>query len=277
MANEVTITTVDVLIPEIWTPKAYKATEANLVAANAVARFDQDVVSMGDVVHIPLIANLVANDKTAGTDVTYQANTETKFDVTINKHKEATTFIEENAAAKVAYDLMELYSEKTGYAIAKRIDTDVLALTTSFSQIVGTLGVQLTDTNILRAIQYLDDADAPFSDRRFIFAPVTIAGFRQQEKFTNVAWTGTPTASPMKGMIESLYSVPVSQSTNVPTSGGNSQNSLIHKEAIGLAIQKQPKLLIWFNGKSLGTQVTTSTMYGTAALRSTFGVLLNGL
>lgn len=275
MASEVTITSVDVLIPEVWHPKYLKATEANLAATSAVYRLDQDVVEMGDLIHVPLGPTAVANDKTAGSDVTYQQAVLSKYDITINKHKEASELIEDNASAKAKYDLMEMYSSADSYAIAKQIDTDALALTTSFSQTVGTLGVALTDPNLLRAIRYLDDANAPFTDRRFILAPVVIQNFRQLEKFTSVSWTGKAAASPVEGKIDVLYSIPVTMSTNVPTSSSNTQNSLFHKEAIGLAIQKEPKLLFWYNGKSLGTQVTVSTMYGTAALRPLFGVLLN--
>ena len=188
MANEVTITSVDVLIPEIWHAKYLKATEANLAAASAVYRLDQDVVAMGDLIHVPIGPTATANDKTAGSDVTYQQAVLTKFDITINKHKEASELIEDNASAKAKYDLMEWYSDADGYAIAKQIDTDVLALVPSFSQTVGTLGTTLTDPLLLRAIRYLDDANAPFTDRRFILAPVVIQGFRQLRSLP--AWRG---------------------------------------------------------------------------------------
>jgi hypothetical protein len=120
------LTTGDVFIPELWSKELQVATQASLIAGNLVKRFDFEMKSFGDVLHIPKISNLSANSKVTETEVTFQSPTEAKVDLTINKHYECSILIERNLDAKSKYDLAKEYKAKQFYALAKQIDTDVL-------------------------------------------------------------------------------------------------------------------------------------------------------
>ncbi len=266
-----TITTGANFIPEIWSKQVQRATEANLVAAKLVKRFDADVSQKGDTIHVPLISNLTATAKSASTAVTFSAPTEDKKDINIDKHYHIAFIIEDILSAQSAYQLSEEYKNKASYGLSKQVDTDVLGLYTNLTQTVGSAGVPPTDGNILRAIQYLDDADAPFEDRAFIMAPSLKATLLAIDRYVDSDFVGTD--QPVKtGRFGQRYGLSFYVSTNVPTSSGNPINQLIHKEAYALAMQKDIMVRNQYIIDFLGDATVAQTLYGVAAYRTTFGV-----
>lgn len=272
----VTTTTSAVLIPEVWSADILRATESNLVMANLVKRYDADVKNGGDVVHIPNLANLAAADKSAGTAVTFQANTETENTITVNKHKVTPFLVEDIAKVQSRYDLRGEYTSKAGYAIAKAIDSDLLGLYSGLSQSVAG-GSGITDANVISAIEYLDVADAPRDNRSFVIHPEAMADLRNLDKFTRYDATGTAglQTGAKNGLVANVYGVDVYMTTNVVEVAGtpNSlQNLMFHKEAFGLALQQAPKVESEYSVDYLGTKVAAHTIYGVAELRDAFGV-----
>ena len=185
-------TTAAVFIPEVWSAEILRETESNLVFADKVKRYDADVAKFGDVIHIPNLSNLVANNKLVGESVIVQAPTESEKTITINLHKEASFYVDDMAKVQSKYDLMGEYTKKAGYAIAKAIDTSVASLYSGLSQYVGDGSTDITDANIIRAIQYLDEADAPETDRFLVINPAAKADLMAIDKFvlrTGPGWS----------------------------------------------------------------------------------------
>ena len=77
--GNVTTTTAAVFVPEVWAADIQKHTKANLVLADLVKRADADVAQYGDKVHFPFLAEVAARSKSAGTDVTFDAATESEI------------------------------------------------------------------------------------------------------------------------------------------------------------------------------------------------------
>jgi len=98
-----TVTTAANFIPEIWSKDVQVATEAKLVMADKVLRFDQDVVGRGDTIHIPNVSNLSATAKVAETQVTLQSPTEGVTDISIDKHFETSFLVEDITGIQSAY------------------------------------------------------------------------------------------------------------------------------------------------------------------------------
>lgn len=273
-------------IPELWLPKVQKAVENNLVASKRV--FDVsgfgDVKSKGDVLHIPKLSNYTATDKVADTELPASATTETEFTLTINKHKGIRIGIEDIAKVQSAYELMNMYSEKIGYGLAKALDSDILALYSGLAQTVGATASTdggISDTNIVRALRFLDAADAPRSDRSIIIDPYGIEDMRLIDKFTRYDSVGQADGSnpTVNGLFGTIYGVPVYITNNLQTTsvvGGTlSRGLVIHKEAFAYATQMNPKMEIWRNGPQLRDEVIGQELYGVAEYRDTFGVVLS--
>lgn len=268
-----TITTGANFIPEVWSKETQVATEANLVAAKLVKRFDTDVRTKGDVIHVPKVSNLSATAKSAGTAVTFSAPTEDKVDITIDKHYHIAFIIEDILDAQSQYNLSEEYKRKVSYGLSKQVDTDILGLNSGITQSVGSAGVPPTDGNILRAIQYLDDADAPYSDRSLIMRPALKATLLGIDRYVDTNFVGD---MPVKtGLFGQRYGINFYVSTNIPVdAGSNPINQLIHREAYACAMQKDITVKSDYVIDFLGTAVVGQTLYGVAGYRATFGCLV---
>lgn len=272
-SNHQTVTTGANFIPEIWSKQTQVATEANLVAARLVKRFDADVQSKGDTIHVPIVSNLTATAKSASTAVTFSSPTEDKIDISINKHYHIGFIIEDILSAQSAYNLSEEYKNKVAYGLAKQVDTDVLGLYSSVTQTVGTSGTPPGDNDILRAIQYLDDADAPDTDRSFIMKPSLKATLLAIDKYVDKDFVDD---MPVKtGLFGQRYGLMFYVSTNVPTDGSsNPINVVMHKEAYACAMQKNLTVKSDYVIDYLGTAVVGQVLYGVNNYRTDHACLV---
>lgn len=273
MANETTNLTNATFIPEIWANEIQMFTKSKLVMANLVKRLDSQVKGKGDVIHIPKVSEITATAKSRGVDVVPSAATESEFTLTINKHFYAAKDIEDFAKIQASYDLRSIYTEALGYGIAKKIDTDLAALATGFSQTVGSGGTAATDANITRAIQYLDDADAPESDRHFVIRPSVKRDVLQLDKF--VLLQNVSGDRVMNGKIGEIYGVDVSISTNVSITDASPDvrnNLMFHRDALACAMQQAPRVQSEYELRGLSNLLVVDAIYGVAEYRDTFGV-----
>jgi N4-gp56 family major capsid protein len=279
---DITTTTAAVFIPELWSMETLRAQEAALVVAPLVKRYDSLVKGRGDTVHIPEVSNLVANDKVANTDVTLQSVTESERTIAIDKWKEASFLVEDVVKVQSNYDLMAEYTSKAGYAIAQTIDSDLLALYSTFTNpAVGTYGTDITDPVLVAAIQALDEANAPMEDRAIVLKPSQKAALMKLDKFVKADYLGQyDNPTPVKRgpnnryLWGEIYGVPVYYTTQVPVDGvgPDTHNMAFHKEAMALALQLAPRTQGTYWQRSLGWLVTVDSIYGSAGLRLDHGV-----
>ena len=271
MAN-LTPTTSANFIPEKWSTDIMRATEANLVLANLVHDYSSMVKDSGDTIHVPNLSNLTANDKVPGADVSFQAPTETKIDISIDTHKEASFKLEDITAIQANVDLNAEYTGKAGYALAKAIDSSLAALAASFSQTKGTYNTAITTDVILDSIELLDVADVPEDDRHFVMKPGTKRDIIDITTYVSNDFVG---GKPVEtGKIGSLYGVSTYISTNIYNATTSVNDMMFHRDAMGLALQKAPKTNFWYNPAAIAWEVVTDTIYGVAEMRDDHAVLV---
>jgi len=278
MAN-ITVTTADNFRPEIWSPEVKRAVESNLTMAKLVNRnYDGEIQKKGDTVHIVDISNLSVGDKSASTDVTYEAITEDKTSLTIDKHKYAAFKLEDIVAVQSNTNLLTEYSNKVGYALAKQIDTDLLALYVALGQSAGADNTDITAATFLSAIQFLDLADAPETDRSAVFTAGQKKAFLGVDQFVRYDATGIGgQQNPIiRGQFGELYGVRVFFTTNVTTAGSpaGDHNLMFHKEAFALAMQKDIRIQSQYDIDALAEKVVGDVLYGIKEYRDTFGVVV---
>lgn len=290
--NQMTITTGDVFIPEIWTKRTQKATEASLVLSNLVLRMDDEVANGGDLLRTPKISNITASAKAANTQVTLNSPTETAFTMNINRHYESSYLVEDRLSKQAAYRVLDQYSPRAGYAVAQTMDADIAGLYSGLSQYVGNSTTDITDANICRADQYLNDANAPQTERYFVVKPVGISHLRQIQKFSEYQMLGiTPTPITSGGLADGkggsvsvigsngyagkIYVYSVYMTTNLTEESGTSDtvhNLLFHKEAFAMAVQQKPRTQFQYKQEYLGTLATVDAIWGYGEYRDTFAV-----
>lgn len=281
--NNMTTTTGANFIPEVWSQMIKRAVEENLVMASRVLRFDADVSRKGDIIHVPDLSNLTANDKSANTQITLNAPSESVTDITINKHKECSFNLEDILNAQSQYELMKMYADKAGYALAEKIDSDLIALYSGLSQIVGTGAAALTEATLASGVALLDIANAPLTDRHLVIHPTAKKDLIQIANFVQAQTAGysmgnNPRSPILTGSFGELYGIEVAVTTQiVDLSSTNTaldglQNLLFHKEAFALAVQKGIRTQTQYRLEYLSDLFVADVLYGVLEFRDAFGV-----
>lgn len=276
-------------IPEIWSAETRDAVEAQLVMAKLVEdKFEGEISSKGDTVHVRDIQNLTAKDKAPQTDVEFEAPDDTGMTITIDTHKYAAFKVEDILKVQANVDLIQKYTKKAGYAIVEAIDSDLMDLATGVSHTVGTAGTNITDENLTRAIQYLDDANVPQTQRSLVLKPSQKRAILLLDKFMltqDVGYnsgnspivTGKLANATDQAHWGDVYGVSVYVTTNVSTGGGSptpTYNMLFHREAFAIARQMMPRVQSDYNIRSLATEVVADVLYGVAEYRDDFAVVI---
>lgn len=266
MAN-ITPTTAAKLIAEKWTRKVEQPFFKALYFQDLVTKRD-DLASGGSKLNIPFMSTYDARDKVAGTPVTYDANTETEIELTINKHKYLAFTIEEITKVQSNYGLQELYRGAQKEAIARALDTDLASLHASAGTNVAA-GATVDDADILSVVSALDAANVPQEDRAGIVGYKVMNDLRGVNKYSTYDQTGkTGLAVSGKAHVPSVYGMDLYMSNNVVDDTTNTHNLFFHKSAIGLAIQLKPTYKMEDSVDVIGVKSVLHTIYGLGVERS---------
>ena len=292
-------------IPEIWSDEVIAAYKKNLVLANLVRKMSFKG-KKGDTLHIPKPTRGTATAKAANTQVTIQADTETEVQVLINKHFEYSRFIEDITEVQALTSLRSFYTEDAGYALAKQVDDELIALGKSFGDSDGadwvhsnayyidastgltayavdtvTTSDVFTDAGFRKLIQLMDDADVPMDGRKFAIPPSlrnAIMGVDRYNSSDFVDGRGV-----QNGQIGKLYGIDIYVSSNMPTIETAAENSagdgvkaamLFHTDTMVLAEQVGVRSQTQYKQEYLSTLYTADTLFGTKVVRPEAGFVL---
>lgn len=292
-------------IPEIWSDEIVAAYKKNLVLANLVKKMNFKG-KKGDTVHIPKPTRGSAFEKAANTKVTIQADQESEVQVLINKHFEYSRFIEDITEVQALASLRKFYTEDAGYALAKKVDDELMALGKSFGDSDGadwvhsnayfidastglttyavdtvTTSDVFTDAGFRKLIQLMDDADVPMDGRKFVIPPSlrnAIMGIDRYNSTDFVDGKGVQT-----GKIGTLYGIDIFVSSNCPTIETAAENTagdgvkaalLVHTDTMVLAEQLGVRSQQQYQQEYLSTLYTADTLFGTKVIRPEAGFVL---
>lgn len=244
MAGTLTVTQAACHIPEIWSSDTIDAVEANVVMAGNVQRKWESDLTVGDILNIGYISNPTASTKTANTNISLEvigpSGAEASETITVNTHQYVAFGVENITQVQSQTDLRSKYTDKAGYALAAAVDTNLAALPASFSQTVGTLGVELTYDNLLRGDQYLNDANSPEMDRFIIVGPAAKAGLLKLPQLTDRDYVmGSEAGRAIReGFVGKIFNAPTFVTTLVNSpSAGQAECWYCHKDGVALIMQ----------------------------------------
>lgn len=294
----VTVTTAQNFIPEIWAQSAMQQLRANIVLARLVTR-DTDVApfAQGDVLHIPFPGTMTANDKAAGGAVTLQAPTDSEVTVTLNKHKEVSFLVEDPVRATMNQDIIDRYGREAAAALAQAIESDLFALYAGLSQSVGTSGTDITAATVRSARKKLNDSKAPQSNRHLVISTKDEIALLADSSLAS--YFAFRSGAVPEGALGQLYGFTVWTSQLVPVVSGtpnSTKNLAFTPEFAILAMRALPepppnsgarsavvrdpdsglvlRVTMSYNPTYLGVQVTYDVLYGVAELRDAAGVVV---
>ena len=298
--NHVTNTTGATFIPEIWSDEIIAAYEKSLVLANLVNRMPM-TGKKGDTIHIPKPTRSDASAKSAETQVTLIAATESEVQVAVDQHYEYSRLIEDITDVQALSSLRQFYTSDAGYALAKQVDTDLFALAKSFGDSDGAdfihsnsfymdASTDLTayaadtvvpadifsDDGFRAAVKQLDDNDVPMDQRFLVVPPSVVQTIRGIDRYNSSDFvSGQPVAN---GNIGSLYGIQIYVSTNCPvvetaaqngaTGGGELKAGILgHRDAMVFVEQMGVRTQTQYKQEYLGDLFTADTLYGVKVLR----------
>jgi N4-gp56 family major capsid protein len=270
MANQTT-TTGNAFMPDIWATDILDFLKAELVLRDRVLHYDREIKSMGQSVQVPIPPQLVANDKAADTQVTPQNTAATKVSILIDKHKEATVIIEDILDIQSKYDLRRSFADGLSIPIREAIDSDIYdTLTTGAAATVGTSGTPITDAVVLEGKKTLDEAKAPWRDRTIAVSPAGESDMLAIDKYVRFDALGTGKAI-VNGKVGTIYGFEV-----VMTQLVSGPSVMFQKQAMGIALQRTPRVQSQYKQEWLGWMITVDALYGVEMLRPSFAVNLEG-
>lgn len=288
MAN-ISLTEVDVAIPEFWSATALGALKANTVMAQLVRRdFDNQVASQGDTINVIKRGALSVNQKLPNTAVTLQAPANSKVPVLLDVHNEVSLLIEDVASGKAISDALD-YVEDAAIAIAEDVDARLLGLHTTVPTSVGMGTAALDVPTIVSTRKELNDQKAPVRGRVFVLGSGPEAALLNLTEFTSSDFGGDVSRVAVieanlgrkygfdffmdqqvveapAGTINNLAFhrdafVLVSRVLPLPPAGSGAVASTVSEDGVGM------RAIRAFNANQLGVQMTVDILFGVKALR----------
>jgi len=277
------ITSHAVFIPELWSLFVLDAREVVLVFAKLVDRKFEKDARMGDTIHVQGMTRPVTRTKSLNTAIYYETQSESQTDISIDTHTYAAMAIESMAKIQVNLPLLEKYASGFGYALGLDVDTALAALPDNLSATnsVGTLAVPLTDDDFLRAVQYLDDANAPTSERYIVLSPAQAIEMLKLERMVNRDYESlrgvVQSKKPEQGYVTHFLDMPIYKSTNVE--GSNSaghDNVMFHRETWALIMQMKPTMWNFKDIDYFADKLAMEQVYGYKEMREDHGCWMKG-
>lgn len=255
-------------IQELWSREIQQPFDKQLQAAKLVQDRSGLTKGGGDLVRIPFTAGVDARAKSASTDVTYDSPEGAPVVLNIDKHYYSAVKIEDIAKVQSNYDIKSAFMERMAEALARQIDTDLLALYASAGTSVSG-GAAIDDADIISVVSALDAANTPMELRRGVVGTYTKGDLLGVNKYTAYDQTGKTgkAVDGSTGLIGSVYGIDIYFSQNVPTNT-TGRNLFFHKNAINVAKQQAPKFELEYSVDSLATKTALHTIYGVGIERA---------
>jgi len=276
MANSPTLAE---MITGDWVGESYSQiviahTRSNLVIVpHCNHKFTPDL-KKGSKVSISVLSEPSVGDVTAGTELTAENCVGTPTSITVDQWKGVRVEESEMQTVQDHLDYLGKAAQSCGYAIAKCLD---LAMSAYFSTLggyetsaYGADGQTFTDDIFIYLVETLDEADVPLAGRVLIGDPSMKADLLKIDKFVrNDYIRGAPIVTGQFGI---LYDTKVLLTNNLTAASTGHYGVLMHPDAIGCVIQKDPYSQRIVDELEHQIVYQTKIIYGSAELRDTFGV-----
>ena len=290
-------------IPQMYSHMTADYREANFVYVNLFDRKYEADLTEGDRVYINGVktfqttqdtTTLAANPSSgslgsagggSGSLTFDEASLQTRITLTADTHVYQAFELEYEADLFSNIGLMEKLTKASGYAVAHRIDDDAAGLVDGFtgnSQTVGTMAVGLTESDVKRGVQYLNDAFAPEDGRVFVFSPAEQMNLFGIERFVNAQYSASignvDVNSKYKGYGTNILGMDWYMSLNVEgTNAAGHDNGIWQKEACATLVVEESRPVSHYEISTDTTRYAIHAIYGFVEVRDDHGVLMQGM
>ena len=234
-------------VPEVWGMAVRDYMEKNLVFGNLAADLSGLVANGGDLIHLPQHDELTTNNAYGSANsATLQSDTNVgitfddtttaggEYQLIVNKAHYTAFAISDLVKAQSSYELMDIYTKKMGYSLAKKIDAEIAksifkaltyndgansaangGLVGNLIDITGAGSYDISKTGIAELIQAVHINDSALEDWTLVLNPKCYASLFKLDDFARYDVIGSAMAAPrVSGYVGKLAGVNVIVSNN---------------------------------------------------------------
>ena len=269
------------LIPQIIAEATFVASERSIMRG-LVKNYSIPMGSGGSVkVPIYPIQTAAAYTGSADTEITNSTVTADSAVLTLGTvalRTMVSDLARNSAASNIVADMGRLFGE----AIARKMDTDLTALFSSFSTVIGNATTTISPAAIFQAVATLRAAGVPSTDLYCVLHPsiaydlkaaLTTTG---NTPFSAGAFGPNANEAMREGFVGTLAGVPVFETSNLANTGttGDYKCGLFHREALGLAMMGDIQIETQRRASFLGDDIVASCNYAVGELYDGYGIQL---
>jgi len=254
-------------IPELWSDETLGAIQHATRIADTASRRYERMLKFGDTLNIPRRSNLTIGTKSEDTVVTFEAITEGVQQITVTTHQYVAIRVDDRGEVQSKYAVRSAYTENMGYVLARGMDTNIAALFQNYSQVVGTLGAELTDDNLSEAYKLLQQASAPDSPRYLPMSPGGVVGLQKVDAYRNQMYGGSTEWIKAGVPLRRIYGAALIE-TNLlrAAAAGQADAAMYHQDQNALIVQITPTPVLLHNPEVIEWQVVMHQLYGSAEI-----------
>ena len=274
MADEVTTTSLNDLQPTIIAEAMFQAEERAVVRGLVKQYAKQD--GTGLTINVPKYPAVAAADLTEGTDMANTALASGTAQLTV-KEVGVKHMVTDLAARTSSSGVIADAGMVMGRAIAKKIDTDLIGLFDGFSTSIGSAVTAPTVALVNQGIVLLEEQGLEREDMALVLHPRIIHDLTLAITNTfnpNSEWAAGIMS---RGFVGLLNGVPVYRSGNITDTSGVSKGAIFHRDAIGMAMQREMSIEPERDASMRATELNATTTYGVGELYDEYGVELHFL
>lgn len=232
----------------------------------------------GDIVNVPVRTTaLTVSDVNATTGaLTIQQISATNVQVTVDKQKSVTVDLLDITREQAEEKFENQWPAESGDAVAEQMESDALALQSDVTASVGDDAIDLSEDELLAAIQALKTAKLPIDTKpgEFAFALADNAWLPlRKAKIFDYSVTGVSGETAAKSLsLPSYGGIPVRFSTQVATSDSGRRSMLFHRNAFAWVAQKNPEVAMTSRlaAAQASFLMTNIALYGVKTVREGF-------
>ena len=274
-----TTTTLNDLLPEIIQEAMFVASERSIMRG-LVKNYTLSA-GQGKNVNVPIYPRQTAAVVTEGNEVNNDAVSTTTALLTVQPvaiRTLLTDLARVSAASNVVADLGRLFGE----AVARKMDSDLTALFSSF--VAPTAGTTvITAAQIFTAVAKLKADAVPTEGMVCVLHPEIAFDLKSalttqgNTPFTAGAYGENANEAMRTGFVGMLAGIPVYETSNIANSGsaGNYLGAIFQRDALGLGMIGDIAIETQRRASFLGDDIVCSAYYGTGVLMADYGRSLN--
>jgi len=271
MANETTTSTLDDLISPLVAEALFVASETTIMKG-LVRNFTMPLRS-GKILQVPKYPTVSAAAVGEASDLSNTEVSTSKSDLTVSENGIMTTLTDlsrDASESDVVQDLGKLFGE----AIAKKIDRDLTALFSGFSNSVGNDGDDLTVAVLSQAATKLRAAGVP-GPYYGVFNPEQTHALKSTltNTFVNPNAGILQNEAMREGYIGRIVGIDIFETSNVVEDSATAYSGAVFsRDALGMAMMRDIQIETQRDASLRATELVATAVYATGELHDSYGV-----